>query len=81
MARRRGTEAHIIEVIADDATVRERLRRPRKYSEADYAVHQFIRDQFEKIEEAHLVLHSANDPAEVNLEIALEYLQGVHEHG
>lgn len=79
LARRRNIDVHFIEVVADDAVVRERLSRPRKYSEADYAVHEIIRDQFEPFEEPHLVLHSANDPAAVNLQIALEYLQGIHE--
>ena len=56
LARRRNTDIQYIEVIADDAIVRQRLSRPRKYSEADYKVHEVIRNLFEPFDQPHLVL-------------------------
>jgi predicted kinase len=79
IARRYQTPFFFIEVIADDAIVKERLSKPRKESEADYMVYLDLKTKFEPIEEPHLTLYSRNVPADKNLEAAMEYLQGVHE--
>ncbi len=53
--------AYLIEIIADDPTTRKRLALKRKYSDADYAVHQRVKAVFEPIQADHLVLKSTND--------------------
>ena len=70
---------YLMEVVADEAVVKERLLRPRRESEADYNVYLHIKSQFENFEEPHLVLQSVNGTADHNLEIALEYIKPVHE--
>ncbi len=79
LAEQHNVPLRLIEVVAEEAIAKERLMRPRKYSEADYAVYQKIKSQFETFEEPHLILKSANLPVDRNIEIALDYIQGVHE--
>lgn len=66
----------IIEVVADEALIRERLSRPRKYSEADYQVYEKIRDDFEGITMPHLVLESTDDNLEEMLKSAITHIEG-----
>lgn len=66
----------LIEVVADEALIRERLSRPRKYSEADYQVYEKIRDDFEGITMPHLVLESTDDNLDEMLNRAITYIEG-----
>jgi predicted kinase len=68
-----------IEVVADEAIVRERLDRPRGESEADFQVYQQLKGQFERYEDPHLVLQSGNNTIDKNLVTALEYIREIHE--
>src|SRR5690606_27539111 len=52
---------YLIKVMAEENLVRQRLEKPRKDSEADWAVYQKLKNQFEPITEYHLALHSTND--------------------
>lgn len=63
-----------IEVIADEDLIKERLKTPRTESDADFAVYQKIKEQWEPLDETHLVLHSTNDNIDDMLEIATNYL-------
>jgi hypothetical protein len=62
---------------ASDETIKERLSRPREDSEADYEVFLKIRSIFESPEEAHLLLHTDQQPIEESIAIAQEYLKEV----
>ncbi|MEO9021965.1 MAG: ATP-binding protein [Ginsengibacter sp.] len=64
-----------MEVWADDAIIRERLKKERVLSEADYKIHQLISQQWEPIEEEHLLLESTNDNVDIMLTTALKYLK------
>src|SRR2546428_13840175 len=44
-----------IEVRADDSVIRERLKNPRPFSEADFDIYQKIKMQWEPMEDDHLV--------------------------
>lgn len=53
-----GAPLRWVEVRAEEAVVRERLKAPRPDSEADFAVYARIRDAYEPLEEPHLVVFS-----------------------
>ena len=57
-ARESAVPLRWVEVKADERTIRERLSAPRPDSEADFAVYERIRDQYEPLEEEHLTVWS-----------------------
>jgi len=61
-------------VWADQHIIKERLRKSRPYSEANLKVHQFIRQEWEPLWEAHLRLQSTNDNIDDMLQKAIHYL-------
>jgi predicted kinase len=65
-----------IEVLADETLVRERLGRPRKDSEADYAVYNKVKSQWEPLNGDHLALRSTDGNIDALLAAAHEYLLG-----
>ena len=64
-----------IEIQADENTTRERLKRSRPYSEADFDVYKLISRQNEPLGEPHLILKSTNDNIDEMLQKASEYLK------
>lgn len=66
---------YLIEVNADEDLIRERVIVPRQDSEADFAVYQLIKRQFEPVMEPHLILQSARDNIEDMLTLAADYIQ------
>lgn len=69
-----GEPCILFYVKASDKTIRERLSRPRQDSEADWDVHQKIRQEFEEIKQPYLVLNS-EEPIEVMIKQAREYIR------
>lgn len=70
-----GYELFIIEVIASEAIIRERLQTAREDSEADFAVYKTVQQQWEPIKEPHLILASTNENIDSMVTTALEYFQ------
>jgi predicted kinase len=64
----------IVEIIADEALIKERMKTPREDSEADFTVYKVIQQQWEPIREQHLILQSTNDNIESMLKTAINYL-------
>ncbi len=64
-----------IEVWADEPIVKDRLKKSRPYSEANYQVHQLIKQEWEPLEEDHFRLQSTNDNIEDMLLRAMKYLK------
>lgn len=69
-----------IEIQADEDIIRERLKKPRQYSEADFEVYKLIRKQNEPMEEPHLILQSTNNNIEKMIDEATEYLNLQHDN-
>jgi predicted kinase len=67
---------YLIEIKADEKTVRKRLRKNRKHSDADFNVYQELEQLFEKEEASHLELWSEKDNAEEMMNKAKEYING-----
>ncbi|HEY0745033.1 MAG TPA: ATP-binding protein [Chryseosolibacter sp.] len=65
---------HVIEVVADEKLIRQRLQTPRKYSEADFAVYEKVREDFEGITMPHLILESTNNNVDEMLKTAMRYI-------
>ncbi|UKJ06674.1 AAA family ATPase [Solitalea lacus] len=63
-----------IEVRAEKSIIRERLKNPRSYSEADFNTYKKIKTQWEPMEDDHLVLESTNDNIEEMLLQAVNHL-------
>lgn len=64
----------VIEITAAESIIAERLKTPRKYSEADLNVYEKVRDDFEEITMPHLILESTNDNINYLLDSAVEYV-------
>ncbi len=65
---------------ADENITKERLSKPRKYSEADYGVYELIREKFEPHNGPHLKLQSTQNNISEMLKKAIHYLND-HEEG
>jgi predicted kinase len=63
-----------IEIIAKESLIKERLKRPRKDSEADFEVYQKIKKQCEPLKKDHLILQSTDDNITEMLERTAAYL-------
>jgi len=63
-----------IEITAADQIIKERLARPRVFSEADYSVYQKIRNEWEPFHEYHLVMESTQTNINEMLSKAKQYL-------
>jgi predicted kinase len=63
------------EIYSDEPVIKERLKKDRPYSEADFEIYKKIKMQWEPIEEPHLLLQSTNDNIEDMLQKAANYLQ------
>lgn len=70
-----SVDIRVIEVVADEALIRRRLQKPRKYSEADYKVYEIVRDDFEGITMPHLTLQSTDDNLHEMLTKAESYIE------
>lgn len=67
-----------IEVKADENVIRERLKKKRLYSEADFEVYKFIQQRWDPMTEPHLLLESTNANLDYMLETAIHYLKQSH---
>lgn len=75
----RNSKKFFVEIIADEEVIKERLKKPRPYSEANYEVHQMIKNKFEPLHENHLTLKSTNTNIDEMISMALEYIHGDYE--
>lgn len=64
-----------IEVWAEEPIIKDRLKKSRPYSEADYQVYQLIRQEWEPIDEPHLRLQSTNGNIDDMLQKTENYLK------
>ncbi len=69
----------VIEVQADEAIIKERIQKNRPFSEADFEVYEFIKQEWKPLEVPHLVLESTNENIEAMLQQALEYFKNDQE--
>jgi len=67
-------EAFFIRLYSVESTIKERLKKSRPYSEADFEVYKLIEQQWEPFNEQHLVLESTNNNIEEMLLKAAHYL-------
>lgn len=63
-----------IEIRAERSLIMERLRKPRRYSEADFEVYETIKKQWEPLRENHLILQSTDNNIGEMLKKAIAYL-------
>jgi predicted kinase len=63
-----------IEIRAEEHLIRERLKRPREYSEADFKVYKKIKNQWEPLKAKHLILQSTNSNIRDMLKKTADYL-------
>ena len=63
-----------IEIQSDENIIRERLKRPRPYSDADFDVYKITSQQNEPLDEPHLILKSTDSIHEM-IQKAIEYLK------
>lgn len=66
---------YFIEVQANENIIRERLRKERPYSEADFEVYKLIRRHHEPLSDPHLLLESTDENIYDMLQKAADYLK------
>lgn len=74
-AQMMGQQLLFIEIRADEYIIASRVGQKRKYSDADFEVYKKVKEQFESLEEPHLVLQSTNDNIEAMLTEAKVYIE------
>jgi predicted kinase len=79
VARACGVPVYRAEVHAQEATIRQRLQTPRPDSEADFAVYEKIRDQYEPWTEPHLELWSDSESLDTLIARLHEYIVSNHD--
>ncbi len=70
-----------IEVIADESLIRERLKKAREDSEADFEIYKNIKEEWDPMDEPHLVLKSTNENIDEMLYKTTDYLNLKHDPG
>lgn len=70
---------HFIAINAAEEVIRQRLSRPRKYSEADFKVYLRVKNGFETMHDYHLTLQSDRSTVAEMLAQALVYIGLYHE--
>ena len=70
-----------IEVRAEESLTRERLKKPRKDSEADFEVYKKIKKQWQPLNEKHLILQSTDDNISEMLKKTAGYLHLENDKG
>jgi len=74
LSKDKSKPIRFINVIADEELIRERLDKPRRFSEADFSVYEKVREEFEEITIPHLTLQSTNDNITLLLNKAIQYI-------
>lgn len=74
-ARKHDCELKFIEIRASDDTIEKRMKKKRKYSEADFEVYELIKQEYEEMDFDRLVLYSDREKLKDMLEKSLEYLE------
>jgi len=64
-----------IEVCAGEEVVKKRVSKKRRYSEADYAVYQMIKSQFEPMQEEYMQLFSDQEEISGLIEKAVKFIK------
>jgi len=72
----RGTiELFFIEITANPDLIRQRLKKKRPFSEANFEVYELIRQQWQPVTEPHLSLESTDENIDYMLDRAVNYLR------
>lgn len=74
LAREHEVPVKWIEIYAREAVVKERISKTRRYSEADFSVHQKVKVDFDHLKEKHIRLHSDREPMEEMIRKAIDYI-------
>ena len=67
-------ELFLIEVKAGEILIKERLMKERSDSEADFKIYKLIQQEWEQLNQPHLLLESTDDNIDDMLQKAVEYL-------
>lgn len=73
-----ATNIIFIEVKADESIIRKRLQQTRVDSEADFEVYKKVKEEWEPLNQDHLILQSTNDNIRDMLHYAADYLHVNH---
>lgn len=72
------SQIRFIEITAHEETIKERLKKPRRESEANFEVYQLIKKQFEALDMPRLEIQSDNNNIDEMLLSALNYLRNTN---
>ena len=69
----------LIEIVADEQVIVERLRKPRERREADLSIYRLVESQYEALDREHLTIESKPDNIDEMLAKADAYIANVNE--
>jgi len=75
LAQEYDTSVKWIEICAGEEVVKKRVSKKRRYSEADFAVYQMIKSQFEPMEEKYIQLFSGQEEMPDLIEKAIKFIK------
>lgn len=75
LSKRYGRSLLFIEVVAEESIIRQRLKKERAFSEADYSVYLAIKASFEPLNDTHLVLESTQENINEMIDLAIDYIR------
>ncbi|HEY6082660.1 MAG TPA: AAA family ATPase [Chitinophagaceae bacterium] len=70
-----GADVVLIEIAAEEAVIKERLKQKREDSEADFEIYKLIKKQWEPLQGRRLILISSDNNIEDMLHEAVDYLK------
>jgi predicted kinase len=71
----KGDGIRLIEIVADEALIKERLKQKRPDSDADFEIYKHLKQEWDPLQEKHLILTSTENNIEDMLQKAIEYLK------
>jgi predicted kinase len=65
---------HFVEMTAREEDIRQRVSQSRKYTEADFDIYRKMKENFERLDEAHLQLNSSEKNIDQLIQVSRNYL-------
>lgn len=69
-----NSHCYLIRIEANESDIKERLKKSRPFTEADYSVYKKVKKEFENVGYRHLILNSSEEGIEEMLLKALNYI-------
>lgn len=70
-----NSESFLIRIVANESDIKVRLEKSRPYTEANFAVYEEVKSEFEEVNQQHLILNSSEEGIEEMFAKTLKYIK------